>query len=113
MYYSFIVPSGCWPFTNPLVPATPLTTLPQLSPLSGFVTPNTASSVGYLSQFPYAPTAQSTPNPHYFQWPPLHSAPEIVPSNHNPCYKMMDSSSSSSTGANLPDFDTVFTTLSN
>ena len=119
---------GSWPFPNPLFPPTPLTASlpPPLSPLSGFITPNSSatSAAGYLTpgQFPY----NSPASPHYFHWPAPQSQ-HSSPSNRvqdisfsNPYHQMYQkiglehsAYSSPTTGANLPDFETVFTTLSN
>lgn len=115
----FFLPAnhGCWPFPSPLgLPAS--TSLPPPSPL---VSPNTVHAMGYfppLSQFPFSSTRPSVPSAHYFQWPRAHrltGQPHDLSPPSNMCTHNSTGvlESSRSFGANLPDFETVFTTMSN
>lgn len=113
-----IIGNGCWTFPGPLVSHSPLlstTSLPPLSPLPGFVTPNSVYLPPTL-QFPYTPSTPTVSSPNYFQWPVTHH-PSNRPNLYNQysVYHKVDNSgySSPSTGDNLPDFETVFTTMSN
>ena len=111
------MPSGSWPFPSPLLPPTPLTgSLPPLSPLPGFLTPNTTCTAGFLTPGQLSHTSVTFSSPHYFQWPIHYSSQsnrvqhELPPPYHQAYHKIEHSSSTGP--ANLPDFDTVFTTLS-
>lgn len=112
--FFFLVSSGCWPFASPTTPV--VASLPQLSPLSGFITSSTACSVGYLPTTPQVPyyTSATPPVTTFFQWPP-HSSSQRHDLVHSPYYKIglpAELYSSSASVANLPDFETVFTTSS-
>lgn len=112
--------SSTWPFPSPLLPPAQLPpSLPPLSPLSGFITPHSSCSNAYLPPNPGQLTA-TLQTPNYFQWPVQSTrlpADMPSPTSYNHMYLKAGQLDlpvySSASVTNLPDFETVFTTLSN
>ncbi len=120
-----MITSGNWTFPSPLLPPASFTpSLPPLSPLPGFITPNNTCAGGYLAQGQFPCNSTPTlPSPQYFQWPtphthhPMHSNRVSSPIPYQQMHHKMElehyPSTSCTPAASLPDFEAVYTTLSN